>query len=490
MIQLFRSTFLLFLLVLPTALPAQDSICYRVGTDATLSTGQTAPWWLTANRYGMYRLAPFSGTLYAGVGKDLNRQGNWYDYAFQASGVFNASQEGVRAHLHELYAAFRGFGFLDVVVGARQEHIGSQDSILSSGGFLFSHNARPMPKVTVGIEQYANVPFTGGYVQIKGALVHGWMDELFGDAPTFLHHKYMYVKVGGRLPVNLHYGLHHVAQWGGYSTTYGRQPASFGDFLRVFAGKSGTDPDNTNDYNNAVGNHILSQDLRMDVEVAGFTLSAYWQNLTEDPPVRFIFNTMNVSDGLWGVTLKSNRVPFVTGILYEFLNTTDQSGPFHDKDGMIYGGADNYFFNSIYRSGWTYRGQTIGTPFITPPLSSDTEKSKAYNNRVKVHHAGIYGQAYGVHYRALASFSRSYGTYFDPFGQVMRCTSLLLEMRRHMPRWWGIEIGCALSADIGEIPVAETPYVTDGASNVSTGGNTFGVRLSVRKTGTLFKLSR
>ena len=29
-------------------------------------------------------------------------------------------------------------------------------------------------------------------------------------------------------------------------------------------------------------------------------------------------------------------------------------------------GPDNYFNNSIYKSGWTYHGKTIGSPYFTP----------------------------------------------------------------------------------------------------------------------------
>ncbi len=468
----------LFAAVGPTS--AQDSICYKVETSAVISSGQTAPFWLHSNRYGKYSMSPFSSTTLAEVGKDFRNNGRWYDYGFKASALFRFDPHGANFYLHEYYAKFRGFNFFDIVIGAREEHLGCQDSILSSGGFLFSNNARPMPKITIGIEQYTGIPFTKDYVQIKGALVHGWMNDPRYTLNTWLHHKYLYVKLGGRLPVNFHYGLNHVAQWGGISPRYGKMAYGFDDYLRIFMGKSGTDSNNSNEYNNSQGNHIVSQSMQLDLKISGYTVSAYWQNLHEDPPLKYMYKTMNIADGLWGISIKSDRLPYISGILYEYLNTTDQSGPYHDKDGIIYGGFDSYFSNSIYRSGWTYFSRIIGTPFITPPIKTDAGDYYAYNNRVQVHHAGAHGNIHGFNYKALVSFSKSYGTYTSPFKHPMKCTSILLEIEKTVPQWFGLEFACSLAADFGEMPAVNTNVL-------QTGGNSFGICLSIRKTGTIFK---
>ena len=83
-------------------------------------------------------------------------------------------------------------------------------------------------------------------------------------------------------------------------------------------------------------------------------MSAYWQVINEDGPIRFIGRGMNNTDGLWGICAVQTRWPFIEGVTYEFLNTTDQSGPIHDRDGAIYGGNDSYYQNGIYTQGWTY----------------------------------------------------------------------------------------------------------------------------------------
>lgn len=475
----------IFIIILSTLILsgfAQDSIYYRVGLSGTVSTGEVAPFWLHSNRYGMYSMSSAGSTNFGEIGKNFRKDGRWFDYGFKANGQIRFDDSGTNVYMHEYYVKFRGFGFLDLTIGAREEYLGCQDSILSSGGFLFSTNARPMPKITAGIEEYTAIPFTKGYIQVKGALVHGWMNDRRYVENTFLHHKYIYVKVGGNFPVNLHYGLNHVAQWGGNHPNLGKLANGFEDYMRIFFGKGGIDENNPNDYNNAQGNHIISKSLQLDLKTANYKLSAYWQNLYEDPPIRYMHNTINLADGLWGVSLKNDKTPFVSGILYEYLNTTDQSGPYHDKDGIIYGGNDSYFSNSIYKSGWSYFSRTIGTPFITPSAKNDAGNYFSYNNRSKVHHIGIYGNVFDYKYRFFTTISKSYGTYSSP-QEPMQCTSLLLEVNKTFPKWFNIEMACAIAADFGDIPAVDKNIVKNG-------GNSLGLCLSVRKKGILFKFGR
>ena len=472
--------FFLFGLMISSVLSvyAQDSIYYKIGVSGIASSGEIAPFWLHSNRFGMYSMSPFSSTNFGEIGKEFKNSGSCFDYGFKANGQLRFDEKGASVYLHEYYAKVRGFGFLDLIVGAREEYLGCQDSILSSGGFLFSTNSRPMPKITIGIEEYTAIPFTKGYIQIKGALVHGWMNDTRYVENTLLHHKYLYVKLGGSFPLNFHYGLNHVVQWGGIHPELGKLAHGFDDYKRMFSAQGGTDENNPNDYNNVQGNHIVSKSYQMDIKFSRFKLSAYWQNLREDLPLNYILmEKMNIADGLWGISLKSDKTPFLSGVLYEFLNTTDQAGPYHDKDGLIYGGSDNYFSNSIYQSGWSYFSRTIGTPLITPPIKTETGYYP-YNDRTIVHHIGINGSVYGYNYRFLSSLSRSYGVYSVEFEKVMKCTSLLLEINKTVSQWGNLELACAIAADIGEIPAVEMNIIKKG-------GNSFGISFSIRKKGFL-----
>ena len=159
---------------------------------------------------------------------------------------------------------------------------------------------------------------------------------------------------------------------------------------------------------------------------------------------------MNLPDGLWGISIRNKHFPFIKGIVYEYLNTTDQSGPYHDKDGIIYGGADNYF-NGEYQTGWSYYSITIGTPFITSPLLNKNGEIYITNNRVQVHHFGIEGDIEGFQYKALSSFSKNYGTYSNPYLEMIQNTSMMLEVNKQFPKLLNINIGCKIGADFGKL---------------------------------------
>ncbi len=381
----------------------------------------------------------------------------------------NESKNSV--YFHELYAKAR-FSVFDLIIGSREEHLGNQDSTLSCGGILFSQNTRPMPKITLGIEHFTPVPFTKGFLEIKGALTHGYFTDNTYFQNVFLHHKYAYVKLGGKCPIHFHYGLDHVAQWGGYSTSASidKQPINLHDYLIIFLGKSGEKDAPIGEQINALGNHIISQSTRFDIDIKNFKVSGYWQNVSEDGPIRFITNTMNVPDGLWGITIRNPKFALVNGILYEYLNTTDQSGPYHDKDGIIYGGADSYFENYIYRSGWTFNNRIIGAPFISLPTFDSSGAMTFLNNRVQVHHFGIEGDIANYKYRILSSFSKNYGNYSSVLDEKRRNnTSLILEVKKQFPKLYNIEIGYTVAADFGKL------Y-----------GNSIGSLFSIRKTGDLF----
>src|SRR5690606_31513037 len=84
---------------------------------------------------------------------------------------------------------------------------------LSIGSFGTRGNALPIPKVTIGIDDYINIPFTKGKLQFKGMMGHGW----FGDnrfMESWLHEKSFYgrINLGKWKPYG---GIQHYTEWGG-----------------------------------------------------------------------------------------------------------------------------------------------------------------------------------------------------------------------------------------------------------------------------------
>lgn len=461
---------MLFSVLLSNSLKAQiDSINYQIDMIGIASTSTNSPFWLQNNQYGKVPFDPNSLTFFAKIQKGKSLSKKLFDYNFVASAYLNVANE-TSAVLHELYLGSRLWIF-NASVGMREETFGNQDETLSGGGLLFSNNARPIPQIFVGIEDFTPLFLKNRLIEVKGGISHGWFTDQVFTQDLLLHHKFVCVLVGGnKSPVNMQYSLDHAAQWGGNVPGYGLQPTRMNDFINVFLSRNGSTSSTLNEQINVGGNHIIAQGLKLELTIKEYELNAYWQHIAEDKPIRILWNSVNVVDGLWGISLKNNQFPLVKKILYEYLNTTDQSGPFHDMDGVVYGGADSYFNNYLYQNGWTHYGRTIGTPFITSPVYNKNKEVYILNNRVKVHHIGFEGGLKDYFYKSKVSFISNYGTYSDYPNEIRKSSvSFILEINKHFEKLFQLNAGIVIGVDAGEA------Y-----------GNNTGILFKVSKRGVLF----
>ena len=434
----------------------QDTLRWMAGISAVASSSESVPFWLQSNMTGYVSASPYSGNLTAGIYKEAQHDERWWDYDFgvQITGRAEYPKKGT-GYFNQLYAHVRLYIF-DVTAGIKPLIYETQDTALTSGALVFSGNSQPLPHITIGIDRYVPFPGCYGYFEIKGGLTHAWMTDNAYVKNCLLHHKFAAVRFGGRLPVNLSYEFHHAAEWGGISPVYGPMGNGWKDFMHVLLAQGGGVMHN--DIANAQGNHVGSQQLMLTGKGKGWQVNVYWQNFFEDN-FAFIGNGQNITDGLWGVSMKQTRWPFIEGVLYEFLNTTDQSGPWHDRDGLCYAGNDQYYQNGVYRNGWFYYGRSMGTPFISPN-----------NSRVRIHHVGVRGDIYGFKYRFKASYARNYGNDVTSRKVLSTNTAVLLEVSKIVPQAWGLEFGVRLAGDFG-----------------SQFGNNFGAQISIRKRDILCK---
>ena len=221
-----------------------------------------------------------------------------------------------------------------------------------------------------------------------------------------------------------------------------------------------------NDKINAMGNHIGSQMLALEIKYCDWYAKTYWQTLFEDGPIDLMWNSMNVCDGLWGIVIKQNNWTFIQSFAYEFFSTTDQSGPVHDIDGIVLGGNDNYFNNIVYSQGWSHFGSTIGNPFITSPIY--TNSLGFVNNRTFTHNIALNGDIYGFKYLVKYSHSDNYGLYDIPDRSYNN--SFYLSVQKLVPELWNFNFKVALGADFG------TQF-----------GNSFGAMITISRCGLIWK---
>jgi len=310
-----------------------------------------------------------------------------------------------------------------------RERLNTHMPSLSSGSIMWSGNATPMPKIVLSFPHYAPVPFTHGYLSIKGYWGYGWFENPRYVKHIQLQQKQFYVKAGGNLPINAYLGLTDDVQWGGTSTNpkVGKLPDGLNAYIRSFFGEHGASNSPRGEQINALGNHIGSWELGVNWHFGNYKGIIYRQTIFEDKS-GLRLGQGSIRDGLLGVGIQTkDKHSLVNGVLWEFLYTKNQSGPAlpdppnplppgatmtHNANGVPWGGRDDYFDNYIYRYGWTYYGKTIGTPFITPITTrTSLAENSINNNRVVVQHFGLEGMISDLSYRAFFTYGRNYGTY-------------------------------------------------------------------------------
>jgi hypothetical protein len=216
-------------------------------------------------------------------------------------------------------------------------------------------------------------------------------------------------------------------------------------------GKCGSSTANWVDQENTLGNHIISQNLGLDINLKSVNLSMYWQNITEDPPKKFITNTMNVEDGLWGLSVKLSKISLLNHFICEYLCTTDQSGPWNELDGIIYGGADNYFTNSLIPTGWTYKGMTIGNPWLTSPKYNKDGSPSITNNTLRLYYFSGEGRLKSVNYRLTLAYSENFGLPNVIYENEKRQFSWQLETSKPLKNRKNTKISLGISNDFGSM---------------------------------------
>jgi hypothetical protein len=245
---------------------------------------------------------------------------------------------------------------------------------------------------------------------------------------TLIHDKSLEVRFDLTRGLALSAGLEHIAQWGGVSEVYGPQPSSLRDYMRVFFAQGGGEGATESDKVNVLGNHLGREFIRIQWKADRFGLVFQYDKPFEDGSGARFYNS---PDGVW--TFKADiidRKALVTDIVYEFISTTWQSGPLHDRPATeeeikgqdpsdpFYGlislkGRDDYFNNSMYRSGWTCHGRVIGLPLLGGLVYDDDGVVTGIScNRVRAHHIGIGGNiSERCPYVFKSTYSRNYGRY-------------------------------------------------------------------------------
>ncbi|WP_441000679.1 capsule assembly Wzi family protein [Fodinibius sp. SL11] len=380
-----------------TAPPKEVTVDLEVGT--TISGEGTLPFWLHSNRWGIIdrrsangfvRLAPrvdlgTLGPVKLNAGAEL--VGRWSE---QSSVFFN---EG---YLQADWKIFR------LVAGRKKEQIGITDSSLTSGSMIQSGNASPIPKVRLYTPDFVGVPGTNNWLSFKGYFSHGWMEDGRVSSNAYLHQKNFYLRFFREQSwFNAYGGFTHNVTWAGTHPNYGNLPDGFKNFTRVVLAKNIDEDDPnfpSNETGGTLGNTTAGYDTGIEMSFDFADIMLHRLFYLEDRPGLWFRSPL---DGLWGLSVDLKGFPLIEKISWEHLNTTKQGSKSFERRG-----ADNYYSNGIYYSGWTYQNRTIGSPFLfTRPNTVGVQ-----NNIVVMHHFGVEGNiSEDINYKFLGSYSRNYG---------------------------------------------------------------------------------
>lgn len=476
--------FILLLLLIPIAVISGysqflNTLQKEVEVGTFLSTSGQNPFWLRSNQFGIVPLESQGLTFRGRIGtstsplrrstlnvpkKDsLSKLPAWrsftFDYALEAVANVGKTNQFL---VPEAYAAVKWKAF-ELYAGRRREIVGLVDTTLSSGSFIWSGNALPLPKVQLSIPEYTPI-FGKGLLSIKGAYAHGWFGEQYYLKNVFLHQKWLYGRLGKpSWKLKFYGGFNHQVQWGGDLNTdnitllktvrNNNIPKKLKDYINAVTGISlntdaaqqtiNIDEYTSYDLTNRIGNHIGTIDIGIELTASKFDLMLYRQSIYDDGSLFFL---ANITDGLTGITISrkddnTEKHFNLNRVNIEFFNSANQGGPLGPGEFIDQiRGRDNYFNHGQFLDGWGYKSQMIGSPFITPyqTINSELPRYKYFvsdkevfaftnNNRVTALSSAVQGSYKQSNFTLRYSYSQNAGTYQYPFSEKVKQSSVSLQ---------------------------------------------------------------
>lgn len=449
----------LLILILPLTALGQasrlgENVHYGASMSGMLSNGDYAPFWFTANRYGLATPNDRSLLLRANIGRstlaDSTRR--WR----LGYGADLAVAAGMNSHfvLQQLYAEAQ-WKAMRLSVGQKERPLELQDGTLSSGAMTTGINARPLPQIRFELPDFWVVPGTHDWLAIKGHFAFGaytdnrWQRHAANrlgytyTTGSLYHSKGLLVRIGNRqkFPLTLTGGLEMSSQFGGEGWNMsqrlddGTQLPTHRSLFHGFSSlwhaviPGGGDADD-GDFANAEGNMLGSWHVRADWQGRGWGVAAYMEHYFEDESQLFLQYAWK--DFLLGLEVSLPRNPVLEKVVYEHLGTMDQSGPvYHDARENLpvqISAVDEYYNHHIYGA-WQHAGYVMGNPLLLSPIYNANGRIYCYYNRVNAHHLGLKGcPAQWLSWRMLYTHLRTLGTYHVPTLDPKRADYLLGEV--------------------------------------------------------------
>jgi hypothetical protein len=474
-------------------LQAQTEV--RTEAQYSATSGDHTPLWLNANKYGLSSLNTSNGYVRAGLFHSMEADSAKRWAIGYGADVAIASGYTSTLVVQQAYADIRWLKGL-LTIGSKEQPMELKNQELSSGSQTLGINARPIPSVRLSLPNYWTVPYTRGWLGIKGHIAYGmqtddnWQKDFSAEFSKRTEHAKIHTKAGylrigkeGK-PISVELGLEMACQYGGTTYTINPYPTVPGTREMVaIKNKDGVSgmvkalipgggEVGEGVYDNASGNHLGSYLLRVNMDYDKWYLGLYADHFFEDHSQMFFLDydgygqgdeynewkesrwlVYDLKDMMLGAELKLKDWKWVNNFVVEYIYTKYQSGPiYHDRTRYLsdhIAGRDNYY-NNYMQTGWQHWGQVMGNPLYRSPLYNDNQTIEVANNRFWAWHFGLSGDPTdALHYRVLATWQRGWGTYDAPLPEPERNMSLLAEAEyrfseQHQLAGWSVKAAFGL----------------------------------------------
>lgn len=510
--NIYQVLFFLSLIQFPLLVSAEDSvkasewnkIGYSLQTDLVSSTGDYAPFWLVSNRHGLSSLENNSANLSLGIQRNFDKKrGFTWAYGAKIAGAWNYTNP---FYVQQLYADLK-YNCWELSIGSKERWSEGKHRMLSGGGLTFAPNARPIPQIRFGINEYTTIPWWfNKWVKVKGHFSYGrYTDDDFlsdftnGAVGTYyttgiiFHEKTAFLRISNPSGRGLGWesGLEMYTKFGGDFYREGvyirTLPTTFMEYVKAFIPMAGGADTPMGEQVNINGNVLGSWHAIMDYTADTWKLRAYYEHYFEDHSqmlgISWVPDREGVTrflsyhpwqDGLWGLELELSNGRWLKGIVAEYVTSRDQSGPMlHDTNGNFkeqISGADNYYNHEIFHS-WQHWGMAVCNPHFLSPNYNNNNSLSMLHQRLRSWHVGLSGHPYrDWAYRVMGSYTHHWGTIKEPLLNPEGVTSLLLEVVYTPNKLHGCQfVGC-IASDISNLI-----------------GNNTGAMFTIRKTGVFAK---
>ena len=231
-----------------------------------------------------------------------------------------------KMYLQQCYANLDYQKTFFLEIGSREEKPVLRDDLLSSGSFVKGTNAKPIPQIHFGTNDFWTVPFTKDWLQINFDFGYGkFMDSSYREdrymeasdvnlmytTGAFYHQKHLYFRTNPKKRIFVTAGIQHVAQFGGTNynkedDTTKKKPANLKAMWNVvlpLGDNNYYDDEALEDW--IYGNHLGLMTIQLGWNInEQHQVQVYYDDIFEDGSG---MRKSNGWDGLWGVEYKSNR---------------------------------------------------------------------------------------------------------------------------------------------------------------------------------------